>query len=245
MELPSPENQPTPEELREKFKDPRYLPTRDEVMRAFSVDCSKEWRDFIFDPENPTFEILTEEYINALADYIIERVQEYRTSPEKSFTILEIGAGNGRLSHFLQQKIEEKLPGQQITIIATDSGEWNINVPFPVEQLDAEQALTTYTPDMVLCSWMPLGIDFSEMIRQKKTQEYILIGDSEACGKMWETWGIPDEDALKQEVPPYEADGYIIQHMRELRKLQISRTTSPLFLEFSDDSSTTVVFRRQ
>ena len=106
-----PERELTPEELQEKLRDPHFLPTHEQITKAFR--SRDEWHKFCFDEEKPVFEFFNEEYLNAFADYFVSKIQEHGASEEKPLVILEIGAGNGRLSHFLQQKLEERAPGQK------------------------------------------------------------------------------------------------------------------------------------
>ena len=41
---------------------------------------------------------------------------------------------------------------------------------------DCGEALTRHQPHVVLCCWMPLGVDFTQAIRQTPTvQHYILV----------------------------------------------------------------------
>lgn len=225
----------TPEELREKFRDPHFLPTYDQVKTAFPT--WEEFRDFCHDQTNPVFEVLNEEYLNGLADYFAGKVNEYSASEDRPLVILEIGAGNGRLSYFLQQKLEERVPGQT-KVIATDSGKWNIENSFPVEELTHEKAINKHHPDIVVCSWMPPGIDFTADIRRcKSVGEYVLIGEADEsimgspCGNPHTTWA----GGL------YEADGFQRENLAHL---------SPIQIGVSDDRgrpnrSRTVSFKRK
>jgi hypothetical protein len=46
---------------------------------------------------------------------------------------------------------------------------------------------------IVLCSWMPMGLDWTSLFRQYDVEEYILIGEADdgSCGHNWKTWGNP------------------------------------------------------
>ncbi|MDI6603285.1 MAG: hypothetical protein QME57_04235 [Patescibacteria group bacterium] len=231
-ESPQPERELTPDELRKKLRDPNFLPSHKEIRKAFAD--WEQWMEFCFDKENPVFEFLNEEYLNALADYFVGKIQEYGASEEKPLVILEIGAGNGRLSHFLQQKLEERAPGQT-KVVATDSGEWRLKRDFPVEQLKHDEAMKKYSPDIVIVSWMPYLQDSSKDIRKcPSVKEYILIGETDGgcCGDPWETWGQPwllwdEDDEGGEKIPPYEADGFEREDLDELSDLQICRTDEP------------------
>ncbi len=84
---------------------------------------------------------------------------------------LEIGAGDGTLTRFLKDQ------GVQLT--ATDNHGWNNAVKYPewVIKLDAREALTTYTPEVVICSWPPSQNDFERYVfNTPSVQLYIVIG---------------------------------------------------------------------
>ncbi|MEA2097557.1 MAG: hypothetical protein U9P70_00550 [Patescibacteria group bacterium] len=221
-----PERKLTPDKLREKLCDPNFLPTHKQITKAFTN--LEQWVEFCFDEEKPVFEFFNEEYLNAFADYFVGKIQEYGANEERPLVILEIGAGNGRLSYFLQQKLEERAPGQT-EVIATDSGEWTLKSDFPIEQLKHDEAIEKHSPDIVVFSWMPYQEDSSEDIRKfDSVQEYILIGETDGgcCGNEWETWGwsFYDDEEDGEKVPPYEADGFKREDLDDLSDLQICRT---------------------
>ena len=84
---------------------------------------------------------------------------------------LEIGAGDGTLTRFLKN--------QGVRLIATDNYGWKNSVSYPdwVIRLDAGKALTTYTPEVVICSWPPSQNDFEcHVFNTPSVQLYIVIG---------------------------------------------------------------------
>ena len=84
---------------------------------------------------------------------------------------LEIGAGDGTLTRFLNEQ------GVQIT--ATDNHGWTQAVKYPkwVIKLDGREALATYAPEVVICSWPPAQNDFErEVFATPSVQLYIVIG---------------------------------------------------------------------
>lgn len=143
----------SPKELREKLRDPSYLPTRQDISNAFKSEglFSRAWQNFCFDKDNPIFEFLNEEHLSALGDYLSKRVEALGASEDSPVTILEVGVGNGRLSHFLQQKLEAKLPGK-VKVVATDSGEWSLKTAFPVETIGHKEAIEKHKPKIVVFS---------------------------------------------------------------------------------------------
>ena len=129
-----------------------------------------EWWDICMNGGEPIFQFFNKEFVDALAHYLKERGQT-----------LEVGAGNGLLS--------EELRKRRINIIATDNGDERITTVAPVELLDYHEAIRHFRPDIVLCSWMPYKEDWTPVFRKFKCiREYILTGDSRACGSN-KTWG--------------------------------------------------------
>lgn len=83
---------------------------------------------------------------------------------------LEIAAGDGALSKFLQQ--------QGVRTNATDNYSWQHSVSYPewVVKKDAKEALSHYAPEVVICSWPPARNGFERQIfRTRSVQLYILI----------------------------------------------------------------------
>lgn len=101
----------SPQEIKEKLKDPSFLPTHEEIDRSFkSKDfISREWSDFCFDEQNPIFEFLNEEFLNAFSDYLSQRAKELGASEETPITVLEVGAGNGKLTYFFTKEVRRKI----------------------------------------------------------------------------------------------------------------------------------------
>ena len=238
------------EDLISKLRDPHFLPSFSELserLHQISFSDQSKWLELIDDPRRRVFEFLTKEYVNALSGYLSQRAFELGGTPENPITILEVGAGNGRLSHFLTQSLAERSEGR-VKLIAVDSGEWELDSSFPVERLDHHAALSKYQPQMVIFSWMPPNQDYTRDFRQAPSvQEYVLIGeaDQNTCGDPWETWGKAqmayDEDVAKVRwIAPHEADGFVRHEHEELRELQLSRLSIVFFLE----RSTTVSFIR-
>ncbi|MDD5300872.1 MAG: hypothetical protein PHD65_10300 [Gallionella sp.] len=99
------------------------------------------------------------ELIEALAEMIGSR------------SCLEIGAGDGTLSRFLKTR--------GVPITATDNHSWNNAVAYSDEviKLDAREALGSYAPEVVICSWPPSQNDFERQVfNTPGVQLYIVIG---------------------------------------------------------------------
>ncbi len=236
------------EVLEKIIHDPSYLPSHEDLNFALGVDSDQlmeqlvKWHEIFAD--NKTFELLNEEFIDAFTNYLVLRAAELPRNSQKPFIVLEIGAGNGRLSYFLQQKLREK-GVEDIHIVASDSGEWQIEPMFPVEQISHEEALAVYEPQIVVFSWMPYGYDCTDAFRVvPSVQEYVLIGppDGKACGDEWRTWGIDvrAESPASHQTPPYEADGFERVDLPEVSATQIGKEDTPGKYK----TSKTVSFRR-
>jgi hypothetical protein len=99
------------------------------------------------------------ELIGKLADMIAAR------------NCLEIGAGDGTLTRFLTDR--------GVPVTATDNHGWTQAVKYPawVVKLDAREALATYNPEVVICSWPPAQNDFErDVFNTPSVQLYIVIG---------------------------------------------------------------------
>jgi hypothetical protein len=141
-------------------------------------------------------------------------------------------------------------------VIATDDGSWSIMPKADVVQLNVKEAMDEYNPHVdesgvtskrhhliVICSWMPMGEDWSAYFRSVDADEYILIGecDDGSCGDNWLTWGNKEfhVDQDKDEMNPHVMDGYYRNELDNLSKLQFSRFDSAI-----SSSSKTISFRR-
>lgn len=92
-------------------------------------------------------------------------------------TCLEIAAGDGTLSRFLQDA--------GVDILATDNHSWTKSITFNenVVKQDAVQALRERRPKVVICSWPPAGNAFEkEVFRTTSVQLYIVIGSRHHFG---------------------------------------------------------------
>jgi hypothetical protein len=226
MEEVEKEEELTPEEIREKLEDPFYLPTREEIFKAFYEEAWERWYEFCNKEDDPVFEFWNKEYIDAFSEYLIQRAKEFQSTKEKPLQILEVGAGNGKLTHFLKEQFEKKKI-ENIVIRATDSGEWMkpregisqiITPHFPVEILDYKEALEKYKPDVVICSWMPYEEDWTADFRATDSlKEYILIGEKDGgcCGHPWETWGANPSYISRGEKPELYRKNKQLMKIRE------------------------------
>jgi len=121
---------------------------------------------------------------------------------------------------------------------AVDTFDYNIKIHFPVERMDSLQAVMNYCPDIVIVSWMPLGIDWTSSFRRvSSVSEYMLIGPPKATAHEWETWGIGATD--NDVKPPSILDGWESVKL-QCSSLQICR----LDRDGDVGHSATISFRR-
>lgn len=230
------------EQSLEKMTDSDFLPSfenlesciKDFRRDSIKADKVEDLVKFTDREKNPIFEIWTKEYIDAFGNYLMEQVEKMGGTKENPVVILEVGAGNGRLAHFLKEKIDKLVP-DSIKIVACDNYvTWNnmkTSPLFPVENISHKEALQKYKPKIVICSWMPPQSDLTKDFRTvESVDQYILIGETDygCCGNAWETWGVTgynvtDNEAVKDGVPPYEKDGYDKTTLESLSDLQLSR----------------------
>jgi hypothetical protein len=159
------------------------------------------------------YTFLTEEYVDALAHYLKPRLAQYGGS------IVEIGAGNGRLAFFLQQR--------GVPVLATDDCSWKLEShkkDRDVQILDfsCDDALAIYSPSIVICAWMSMYKDFTaSFCATPSVKEYILIGPAPLCGHAFDTWGF---DGITTDPPIYARSGFTRTAMVELEKIQLCKT---------------------
>lgn len=207
------------------------------------------WRRICYNGEQPIFEFLTKEFVESLGVYLAQRVELIHVVRKQPVTILEIGAGDGRLTHFLHRVLWQLAQGK-VQLIATDSGAWKrISPVFSVERLNYQDALKKYKPQIVLCSWMPYQHDWTATIRATPSVgEYVLIGETDdgCCGHPYRTWGVTsfsdvrDKKDMKDCIPLYMRDGFKRRNLNEMSRYQICRSD---FLD-SRFHSKTVSFRK-
>lgn len=145
-------------------------------------------------------------------------------------------------------------------MVAIDDMSWRMQIKGPVEKFSVEEALKKYAAPFVhtatndvdsseidpnnrrpqviiICSWMPMGQDWTALFRNAEVDEYILIGEADdgTCGDNWLTWGNQsfkdketgdernDDNTTNASVtPPYIVDRYKRRDMDTLTKFQFS-----------------------
>lgn len=222
-------------DLYDIFKCRAELPSHAIVKRLLWAPHFTLSRLAMYGPSE-IFEFWCKEYIEEFAEYLISRIRKLGIKPA---IILEVGAGDGQLSHFLKEEVEKRAPGIA-KVIATD---WKVIPPqepiqnyriitrWPVEKLELTEALKKYSPHFVIFSWMPLDEDYTPAFRRTvSVLEYILIGEVDGAVGKPDTWN--------SEI--YEREGFERIDLDYLSKWQICRTDAPGLLHHSH----TVSFRR-
>ncbi|CAK9031855.1 Uncharacterized protein SCF082_LOCUS19803, partial [Durusdinium trenchii] len=166
-------------------------------MNAFNWFCEKHF----------IYEFLTRDYAAKLWEHIERRSEAlHEATGQTEFRVAEVGAGTGQLTFLLRQAADEARkrkggtgPSLSWDLRASDTGTWSTRhkrsrvKPLElVERMTYTEALAAVEPDFVLCSWMPLGTDWTQDFRNAPSvKEYILIGevDDGCCGHPWLTWG--------------------------------------------------------
>lgn len=181
------------------------------------------------------YELHTTELIGALAAHVRSRLPALRERSAADgvggVVILEVGAGTGALTHFLAQELEAE---PELAVVSCDSRAQALpGARYPgVVEMSASAALAAFAPQLVLCSWMPMGRDLSAAFRQcASVDEYVLLGEADdgACGHNWHTWGNPDfhsgegGEGDEPPTPPYMADGFRRVELDDVSRWMVSR----------------------
>ena len=108
----------------------------------------------------------------------------------RTLRVLEVGAGNGELAHYLRRALHAR--GVRATLTACDNGSWGLSARSrtfgTVELQSYRAALRKYRPHLVIAAWMPMGVDWTEDMRAcPSVGEYILLGEcyDGSCGENW------------------------------------------------------------
>ena len=167
------------EALFSRLTDPGYLPTVAECARGLEAGLFLR-----FVEKMGYYELYTQEYLAGLASYLQPWIDAAARRSGKQATVLEVGAGNGRLAHFLEALVRGR-------VIATDNGDYEeIRPCFPVVKMGYAEAISYFDPQIIICSWMPYQKDWTGAFRTPETQLYVLIGDPLRCGDGLGTYGV-------------------------------------------------------
>lgn len=160
--------------------------------------------------------------MQGLARHLTERRREYGL---ETLRVVEVGAGDGRLSFLLRRALANLGEERAVSVTATDDGSWRFAPAYPVEAVAASEAAAN--AHVAVAAWMPSGVDFTAAFRRNpKLREYVLIGEAYdgCCGHNWATWGNPEYKGPGDGAdPPYAADGFAKVELGALSDAQIAR----------------------
>jgi hypothetical protein len=171
--------------------------------------------------EAGVYQLWTRDYIENLGKYLLKRTAAFggetivldvgagdgllaqflRNYFEKGAEPIKSKKSGPRRARPVQSSQPPIRPLKIPSVVAADDGSWSIPVSqkVNVEKLGVEEAIARYATEsehqvIVLCSWMPMGDDWTPIFRKGGVDEYILIGecDDGQCGDNWETWGNHD-----------------------------------------------------
>jgi hypothetical protein len=146
----------------EKIKNIDLLPTQEEIKRMFLSVRNLRHNDW--------WGIAQDNGVNNA--YSLEFVETLYTEIKKvsRTPILEICAGNGKLSYQLRKR--------GVPIMATDDYSWGISNGCIVEKCTHKDALTRYKPEIVIASWIPRGASIGfDVLASPSVKYFIDIGD--------------------------------------------------------------------
>ncbi len=120
-------------------------------------------------------EVISQELVTAMADYIEKRVGELVRPGHEEIIILEVTAGHGKFSRFISDELKaRRVP---CVYIAAESNLESSDTDGVVLNMDAQQAIATFQPDIVV------DVQIQQLVNLKKhfsenssVQEYILLG---------------------------------------------------------------------
>jgi hypothetical protein len=172
-----------------------YLPNIEDI-KALPKYWNWSHDDFIHhNPLWTPFQILNDEFISSLSKEILDIIKNLL---KPNITILEVGAWNGRLTYFLRKNLVRKNIKKKVALIATDNhSRFDAEDPYiyvrkihwiPVKEYDIKKSIEKYNPNIIISSWMPDNIDWTEDFRNNESiQSFILIWNPEECGNR-ESW---------------------------------------------------------
>lgn len=251
----------------------RTAPRRSASTRQSPSTDSSSDQDFL--EERPSMSPLTVVLdIGAGDGLLMHCLKDYMERKTMGLPLSDSKKGNQKRSNQRKNDIKNNIQQPLVipTMVATDDMSWRIFTKAKVEKLSVIQALDKYTASttarddgndgvaeqrpevIVICSWMPMGQDWTALFRKAQVDEYILIGEADngSCGDNWLTWGNPDfyesptndndnnDVDVDTRTPPYESEGYQRVDMDALTKFQFSS-----FDLANSKSSKTVSFRRR
>jgi hypothetical protein len=173
-----------------------------------------------------TYEIVTYELVAGIIDLIMQtgfnRSLQGKNEPIR---IMEAGAGNGKLSYFVDKALSASgLPYEFLAINEPidEKSDWqDIKVGENVELIEQRKGVQEFKPYIIISSWMPPGEDWTSYWRSiASVESYIIIGTERAGVQIGciETYGIESQllkplekllpSAVLKSLSPYLQDGF-------------------------------------
>lgn len=218
----------------EKMRDPEYLPSVSEIeqfdFRSDKLSGKFLWNRLTDQPGYAKYEIFTREYVALLAQHLAGVAEHAGKTNEDPLEVIEVGAGNGRLAHFVTEIL--KANGvKSVRYTACEPGVWDNRRDFDDSPgtyyktipLYTGEAITRFKPDLILTSWMPPATDWTPDFRKANVKEYILIGipHDEITGSP-ESW----DDAVSDERSTNGDGEYKGQELLGAAAVQVNRNQS-------------------
>lgn len=221
-------------------------PNIDTVFKPMSVEQARAIFDFEPDPDTEQtewfdycqnkqkiYEYPTAEFVSGLADYLAGRLAAITPAVGTVPRILEVGAGQGRLSFLVDKALRER--GVAADVFAVDTFNWQGSKESPsvASEMDFRSALDTVQPDIVIGAWLPSTEKFGaddlydwtkDFRKTPSVKEYILIGEPDltATPEAWgEYWDFDTMSVRPSPHPEYEKDGFIKEVHENLIPTQI------------------------
>lgn len=118
------------------------------------------------------FQILNKEFIAELA----ETIGQVLASTSDKGPVLEVMAGDGRLTEFLKPLVNRE-------IVSTDSKDGRYNIAYPkwIAKMDALDSIKHYHPSFVVLSWEPF-LSMAGVMAIRTRVPIAWIGNPERCG---------------------------------------------------------------
>lgn len=146
----------------------------------------------------PRYLIPTRDLIDSLRCWLIAESQRFG---DAAMRVLEVGAGDGALTFHLRAALAAT--NAPISVVASDNMARGLRPRDESEflVLDVDAALAQCEPHIVLCAFMPLGVDWTAVFRAcASVRQYVLLGETDdgCCGRPWATHGYlcdGDDDA--------------------------------------------------
>lgn len=191
------------------YLQPTLLPTARTILTGQRAMSSTQW--FTLCAIRRVYQIWTRDSVAAIQATLVDAQAQ---------TILEVGAGDGRLTRALARH-------PAWTVVGQDDGSWAAEgqtppAVWPLRRESLAQSLAAVQPDTVLVSWMPYESDWTVAFRAcPSVRQYVVIGEGPS--------GCTGTDAIFDPPPPWS-----IQSVPDFERGAVCRTDVPALGARSD-----------